>query len=122
MPREAEPAEVLALGLRAGNSTRSSHRDFHIICFALHQTQYLNSKLSSKLRLISIGRCTMSAPEVLRQTTRRWVMTGAVAAVAITGSIYGAGLKSRQELKQVRAGPSLFLVAHLHIWRCKGIV
>ncbi|USP80926.1 hypothetical protein yc1106_08200 [Curvularia clavata] len=37
---------------------------------------------------------------VTLQTVRRWIMTGAVAAITITGSIYGAGLKGRQELKQ----------------------
>lgn len=35
------------------------------------------------------------------QTVRRWIMTGAVAAITITGTIYGAGLKGQQEIKQV---------------------
>ena len=35
------------------------------------------------------------------QTVRRWIMTGAVAAITITGTIYGAGLKGQQEVKQV---------------------
>ena len=35
------------------------------------------------------------------QTVRRWIMTGAVAAITITGTIYGAGLKGQQDLKQV---------------------
>lgn len=35
------------------------------------------------------------------QTVRRWIMTGAVAAITVTGTIYGAGLKGQQELKQV---------------------
>ncbi|EOA90662.1 hypothetical protein ACJQWK_11684 [Exserohilum turcicum] len=34
------------------------------------------------------------------QTVRRWIMTGAVAAITVTGTIYGAGLKGQQELKQ----------------------
>ncbi|OAG15525.1 hypothetical protein CC77DRAFT_917932, partial [Alternaria alternata] len=34
------------------------------------------------------------------QTVRRWIMTGAVAAITITGTIYGAGLKGQQEVKQ----------------------
>jgi hypothetical protein len=34
------------------------------------------------------------------QTVRRWIMTGAVAAITITGTIYGAGLKGRQDVKQ----------------------
>lgn len=38
------------------------------------------------------------------QAVRRWIMTGAVAAVTITGTIYGAGLKGEQEIKQVRHG------------------
>lgn len=35
-----------------------------------------------------------------QQAVRRWIMTGAVAAVTITGTIYGAGLKGDQEIKQ----------------------
>ncbi|KAF2464893.1 uncharacterized protein BDR25DRAFT_241340 [Lindgomyces ingoldianus] len=35
-----------------------------------------------------------------QQAVRRWIMTGAVAAITVTGTIYGAGLKTRQELKQ----------------------
>ncbi|CAO2651167.1 Nn.00g094640.m01.CDS01 [Neocucurbitaria sp. VM-36] len=35
-----------------------------------------------------------------QQAVRRWIMTGAVAAVTITGTIYGAGLKGDQEVKQ----------------------
>ncbi|KAG9185738.1 hypothetical protein G6011_07069 [Alternaria panax] len=34
------------------------------------------------------------------QTVRRWIMTGAVAAITITGTIYGAGLKGQQDVKQ----------------------
>jgi hypothetical protein len=34
------------------------------------------------------------------QTVRRFIMTGAVAAITITGTIYGAGLKGEQEVKQ----------------------
>ena len=37
-----------------------------------------------------------------QQAVRRWIMTGAVAAITITGTIYGAGLKGEQEVKQVR--------------------
>lgn len=36
-----------------------------------------------------------------QQQIRRLVMTGAVAAVTVTGAWYGAGLKTRQEFKQV---------------------
>jgi len=36
------------------------------------------------------------------QTVRRWIMTGAVAAITITGTIYGAGLKGQQDVKQQR--------------------
>ncbi|KAJ4369086.1 hypothetical protein N0V83_006169 [Neocucurbitaria cava] len=35
-----------------------------------------------------------------QQAVRRWIMTGAVAAITITGTIYGAGLKGDQEAKQ----------------------
>ncbi|KAI4644977.1 hypothetical protein J4E93_005776 [Alternaria ventricosa] len=34
------------------------------------------------------------------QTVRRWIMTAAVASITITGTIYGAGLKGQQEVKQ----------------------
>ncbi|KAH7090350.1 hypothetical protein FB567DRAFT_589750 [Paraphoma chrysanthemicola] len=34
------------------------------------------------------------------QAVRRYIMTGAVAAVTITGTIYGATLKSEQDVKQ----------------------
>ncbi|KNG50220.1 hypothetical protein DDE82_006426 [Stemphylium lycopersici] len=34
------------------------------------------------------------------QSVRRWIMTGAVAAITMTGTIYGAGLKGQQEVKQ----------------------
>ncbi|EON68767.1 hypothetical protein W97_08025 [Coniosporium apollinis CBS 100218] len=37
-----------------------------------------------------------------QQQIRRLVMTGAVAAVTVTGAWYGAGLKTRQEFKQER--------------------
>ena len=37
-----------------------------------------------------------------QQAVRRWILTGAVAAITITGTIYGAGLKGDQEVKQVR--------------------
>lgn len=35
------------------------------------------------------------------QAVRRWIMTGSIAAITMTGTIYGAGLKSRQEYNQV---------------------
>jgi hypothetical protein len=37
-----------------------------------------------------------------QQAVRRWIMTGAVAATTIAGTIYGAGLKGEQDVKQVR--------------------
>ncbi|KAF1358951.1 hypothetical protein EJ07DRAFT_122224 [Lizonia empirigonia] len=42
----------------------------------------------------------MATPQV--QAVRRWIMTGAVAAITVTGTIYGAGLKSDRELKAER--------------------
>jgi hypothetical protein len=39
----------------------------------------------------------MATPQVVR----RWIMTGAVAAVTITGTIYGATLKDDTEVKKV---------------------
>jgi hypothetical protein len=41
----------------------------------------------------------MATPQV--QAVRRWIMTGAVAAITVTGTLYGAGLKTDQEVKQV---------------------
>lgn len=38
---------------------------------------------------------------VTPQAVRRWIMTGAVAGITVTGTIYGAGLKTRQEYNQV---------------------
>ncbi|KAF2017219.1 hypothetical protein BU24DRAFT_460293 [Aaosphaeria arxii CBS 175.79] len=35
-----------------------------------------------------------------QQAVRRWIMTGAVTAITVTGTLYGAGLKGSQELKQ----------------------
>ncbi|KAL1311251.1 hypothetical protein AAFC00_001440 [Neodothiora populina] len=34
------------------------------------------------------------------QAVRRWVMTGSVAAITMTGAWYGAGLKTQHEFKQ----------------------
>jgi cell division protein FtsX len=42
----------------------------------------------------------MATPQV--QAVRRWIMTGAVAAITVTGTLYGAGLKTDQEVKQER--------------------
>jgi hypothetical protein len=44
----------------------------------------------------------MSSPA--SQTVRRYILTGAVTAITVTGALYGAGLKTRQEVKQVRSG------------------
>jgi len=43
----------------------------------------------------------MSTPQA--QAIRRWIMTGSVAAITATGAWYGAGLKTQQEYRQVRA-------------------
>jgi len=40
-------------------------------------------------------------------TARRWLLTGGVAAITVTGSLYGAGLKIKQDFKEVRHFPSL---------------
>ncbi|PSN69004.1 hypothetical protein BS50DRAFT_632829 [Corynespora cassiicola Philippines] len=42
----------------------------------------------------------MSTPQA--QAVRRWILTGAITAITVTGAIYGAGLKSKQEFKQER--------------------
>ncbi|KAK3215210.1 hypothetical protein GRF29_19g2540385 [Pseudopithomyces chartarum] len=36
------------------------------------------------------------------QTVRRWILTGSVAAITVTGAFYGAGLKTSQEHAQER--------------------
>lgn len=36
-----------------------------------------------------------------QQAVRRWILTGAVAAITVTGTIYGAGLKESQDVKKV---------------------
>jgi hypothetical protein len=49
-----------------------------------------------------------------RNATPKWKMmvwTGCFAAVVFTGSIYGAGIKTRMEQKQVSSGPTLSLVS-----------
>ncbi|KAF1851856.1 uncharacterized protein K460DRAFT_270993 [Cucurbitaria berberidis CBS 394.84] len=38
----------------------------------------------------------------IHQAVRRWIMTGGVAAVTITGTMYGAGLKGDQTAKQTK--------------------
>ncbi|KAF2447143.1 hypothetical protein P171DRAFT_519446 [Karstenula rhodostoma CBS 690.94] len=43
----------------------------------------------------------MAAPQTV-QTVRRWILTGAVAAITITGALYGADLKSSYEKTQAR--------------------
>lgn len=48
-------------------------------------------------------------------------MTGAVAAITVTGTIYGAGLKTDQELKHVRIHRnilSLLPLLQLHTLHC----
>ncbi|KAF9698175.1 hypothetical protein EKO04_003687 [Ascochyta lentis] len=42
----------------------------------------------------------MATPQA--QAVRRWILTGAVAAITVTGTIYGAGLKSDREVKAER--------------------
>ncbi|KAF3048257.1 hypothetical protein E8E12_011528 [Didymella heteroderae] len=43
----------------------------------------------------------MAAPQT-SQAVRRWIMTAAVAGITVTGTIYGAGLKTDREVKQER--------------------
>ncbi|KAF2658446.1 hypothetical protein K491DRAFT_593143 [Lophiostoma macrostomum CBS 122681] len=37
-----------------------------------------------------------------QQTVRRWILTGSITAIAATGAIYGAGLRSRQQYEEKR--------------------
>lgn len=59
---------------------------------------------------ISVEGQVMSAPQFA--TFRRFVLTGSIAAVTATGAWYGAGLKMKQDIKQVRllCLPSLYPV------------
>jgi hypothetical protein len=41
----------------------------------------------------------MASPQV--QAVRRWIMTGSVTAITAAGTIYGAGLKTDQDVKKV---------------------
>jgi hypothetical protein len=43
------------------------------------------------------------AATAMHQTVRRWALTGGITAITITGTIYGASLKSDQEQKKVRS-------------------
>lgn len=45
----------------------------------------------------------MAAPGPAAARLRRYVYTGAFAAITIAGTIYGAGLKTQQEVKVVCA-------------------
>lgn len=36
------------------------------------------------------------------QSVRRWILTGGITAITVTGALYGAGLKTEQDAKQVR--------------------
>lgn len=49
----------------------------------------------------------MAAPQT-SQAVRRWIMTAAVAGITVTGTFYGAGLKTERETKQVRSYPTIF--------------
>jgi hypothetical protein len=54
----------------------------------------------------------MSTPQFA--TFRRFVLTGSIAAVTATGAWYGAGLKMKQDIKQVRSSlPVVFLPCSL---------
>lgn len=56
----------------------------------------------------------MASPPVVR----RWIMTGAITAITVTGAIYGADLKSRQEYKQVRYLLLILITAERSITTC----
>jgi hypothetical protein len=50
----------------------------------------------------------MSGPQFAN--FRRFVLTGSIAAVTATGAWYGAGLKMKQDIKQVCSSLYLFLL------------
>jgi len=52
----------------------------------------------------------MAAPQT-SQAVRRWIMTAAVAGVTITGTVYGAGLKTDRDVNQV----CLFLIHCIYL-------
>jgi hypothetical protein len=43
---------------------------------------------------------------VSQQTIRRYILTGGIAAITATGAWYGAGLKTREQIKAVCPAPS----------------
>ena len=53
------------------------------------------------------------------QAVRRWIMTGAVAAITVTGTIYGADLKGYQDAKQVCRCPLICKHASTYYYRDK---
>jgi len=61
----------------------------------------------------------MASPQV--QAVRRWIMTGSVAAITAAGTIYGAGLKTDQDVKKERKryqeAPPEEVIAQLQIAR-----
>jgi hypothetical protein len=50
---------------------------------------------------------------VTPQTVRRVVLTGSIAAITLTGTIYGAQLKSDLQTQQVQFSSSAFLFSHM---------
>lgn len=54
-----------------------------------------------------------------QQAVRRWIMTAAVAGVTMTGTIYGATLKSEQDVKKVH--PSLLSYSFPSLLSCKSL-
>jgi hypothetical protein len=50
---------------------------------------------------------TSMAATAMHQTVRRWALTGGITAITITGTIYGASLKSDQEQNKVRSCATL---------------
>lgn len=84
--------------LANGALSRKLLRFFHLIP---HRPQTASlSRPHISLILIVPTTHIMAAPQT-SQAVRRWIMTAAVAGVTITGTIYGAGLKTDREVKQV---------------------
>jgi hypothetical protein len=72
-----------------------------------HWLAWSSSSLPSvcfDLRFLYYRAVTMSGPQFAN--FRRFVLTGSIAAVTATGAWYGAGLKMKQDIKQVYSFPS----------------
>lgn len=65
--------------------------------------------------VIAWSRIALNMP---RPNVKRLVLTTAVVSITIAGTLYGAGLKTKQEITEVRAIP-FRLVLSVHLQPCR---